>query len=723
MAASTIPRLTIAGREVPARGYGPHSWFRPFGIEAPEIIWCLPVDIAEEVLDLQETEITMAVAGQVTPKTIKRVKVVKESRSDDPLKRYVVLSDARWYWPRIYVKCDYNLRIQSGETELLKVDGSPLEVDPVNYRTTYASSSLKGGKTPWTADEILDDVFQHFLKVTTKRLSRSLGGYAPNDVHLDGPGNVSLAHALAEAGGLDVRINDDGDPELVDAFLGSEKETIEKFIPYSLLRRGVMRWISMSNVAPKSVSNGFDAELEVRADGWLRAPGTGLVDVGSYPTLDMVIQVTDKQLATTDPVSGKSYQAVCGSYLPADQWFDAVAGDAVVPAPAPIPPQVSWSRAYECIDFFRGFMEFWYVTGQTGGLEASAAWSGRFRSMKENFLKTWRLNPAFSSLCVPGTIRPVRAQLLDAANQTRQPSPVYQDYCRRPSVRGVRDEKNFGWNIHAIPGTPLTQKVGATKAYDDPDFPAQVVKLENCLQAPVSVGLADPVAGIFRFGFKKDVFDHSAELVPALVQQLPTNDLDQVNRGAGLAYWEQSQIVTTHRVILVFTAVPAAAPLYFVDASFEEAIARLGVTTTTTPKGPVFQTRTGPALQTARIAYSDKYRAATQAIFAPGDATTARALLHAFQPVNFSILKDYTISVGATLYAAMLDHYEGEQDIAFSPDAMPIGSLKHVTHTFHEDGSVFTTFVAKHSIPPVQPIHVLERGARAAIFRSPSNYQ
>lgn len=717
-----LAKLTIAGFDVPGGQYGDHEFRRPLGVNAPEMIWCLPNYIADAVLALQWTEVTITPQnGQ--PKTFKKVKVVREMQSDHPLRRYVILSDIRFDFPRTYVKENYNLRTAMGQTELLNVQGVPIEIDPIRYLITYATSSLRNGTTPWTADQIVADVLTRKLGVNFSVLYRSLGGYEPNDVQLDGPGNIALAQAMAAMGGLDMRVNDDGDVELVDAMLGAEKSLIETCIPYALRFMGMMRWVSLANVAPESVMVGFDADMEVRADGYLQYPGSQITASGvAWPTLDNVIQVTDRQLATTDPTSGKAYNAVAGSYLPVDQWFAAVAADTLVPAP-PVPAGVSWSRLYALRDYMRGLMEFWYVTGNTGGLEPSQAWSNRYRSYREHLLKTWRLNPAFARLCLPGSIRAVRARLLDPANQTRQPTPVYMDYCRKPSIRGVRDVKDFGWNNHCIPGTPTGQQVGPSKIYSDPAFPDQVLEISTCTQAPVEVRCADNVAGIFRLGFKKDVHDHTIEIVPGLVQQLPTNNLDQVNRGAGIAYWENASLCGTQRIILVFTAVPAAAPLYFVTVSPQDALSRLQVSSSVTPKGPTFQTRVGPALQTARIAWEDNNRNATQAVFASTDRNNAQNILQAFQPLNLDILKDYARSVAAVLYAAMLDHYEGDAQVGFVPSAMPIGSLVNVTHVVTGRGRVYTKFECKRPVPPIQPVHYMERGARAVIFRSPGSYQ
>jgi hypothetical protein len=715
-------RLTIAGMEVPGGQYGDHEFRRPLGVNAPEMIWCLPDYIANKVLALQWTEVTILAQDASEPQVFKKVKVVRETQSDHPHRRYVILSDARFDLPRTYIKENYNLRTAMGQTELLDVAGAPTEIDPVRFLITYATSSLRGGLAPWTADQILDDILTRRLGVKFTRLHRSLGGYEPNDVQIDAPGNIALAQAMAAMGGLDVRVNNEGDFELVDAMLGAERDIITRCIPYSLRHMGMMRWVSLANVAPIDVQVGFDADMEVRADGYLPSPNEQVTRSGvSWPLLDNVVQVTDKQLATTDAATGKTYEAVQGSYLPIDQWFTAVAADTRVPAP-PVPTQVRWSREYALRDYMRGLMEFWFVTGNTGGLEPSQAWANRYRAFREHMLKTWRLDPAFARLCLPGSIRAVRARLLDAANQTRQPTPCYMDYCRRPSIRGVRDNKTFGWNNHCIPGVPMTQAVGAAKLYTDPAFPDEVLAISTCTQAPVEVRCADNVAGIFRLGFKKDVHDHTTEIVPALVQRLPTNNLNEVNRGAGLAYWEDASLCGTQRIILVFTAVPAAAPLYYVTVTPEEALSRLGVKTMLTPKGPRFQTRVGPALQSARIAYEDSSRNATQAVFQSTDRANAQMILQLFQPLNMSILKDYSQSVAAVLYAAMLDHFEGEATVGYTPSAMPIGSLVNVTHVVTSRGRVYTRFECKRPVPPVQPIHFMERGARAVIFRSPGSW-
>lgn len=723
-----VCKLTIAGKEVIAGKYGEHSWPRPLGVNAPEVVWCLPAKVAEEVLKHTEVEITIQRPGQPTPDVYKRVVVVKEEKSDHPSKRYVKLSDTRWYLTKKHVKALYNIRIATGATQVLDIDGTQVQdgAFSVNDVILFADSSLKSG-TPWTADQILEDVKVRILtpyNISLKKLARSLGGFTPPDVSLDGPGNIALAHAMSHVGGLDIRVDNDGNFELVDAMMGAERDMITSQIPYSLLSSrtgGVMRWVDMSHVAPVLMQQGFDAELEVRADGWLRAPGVSVSDPGKWPTLDNVIPVTDKTLWVTE--NGKSVQAQNGMLVEVDAWAAGIAADTAIPAPAPIPPQVTWSRSFMCEDYFAQQMEHWYVTGETGGLEATPAWINRYRAFKEHFLKTWRLNHKFSRLCLPGSIKAVRSQLLDPATQLRSPSSWFQDWVRKPSTRGVRDDKNFGWNCHNIPGTPSAQVVGPTKAYSDGAFPVDVVQLGQCKQAPVIVTCRDPVVGVFSLGFRKDIHDHTAELAPALASQLPSNDLNTVNRDAAIPYWELTQLVKTHRVITVFTAVPAAAPLYFVDVTPQEALARLGNRATMNPKGPAMQARTGPALQTARFAYSDGLRTQIQGIFDPTSADAARVLLQNLIPVNLAILKDYAVSVAAALYATMLDHFEGDQTIDYRPKAMPIGSLQNVTHTVSEQGHVYTTFNARFAIPAVQPIHFMERGARNVILRNPSSYQ
>lgn len=712
-----FPIATIAGEFLVGGQYGDHSWVDTLGVSAPEVVWCLPIKLAEKVLALKETEITFQPpGGQKT--TWKRVVVVKEEATDHPLRRYVKLSDVRWYLPRVNVKRDFNVRSRTGATRILNIPGVPIEtLKPLDV-TTYAPYSIKDGRTPYSADEILAWI-EAYLKthctaptpISFRTAGRSRGQYTPNDIVLDGPGNVALGHAMGLAGGLDMHVTKDGVIELVDAFMGAERKTIEQFCTYALKGRGgPLRLVDMGHVAPRVVNGLYQRECEVRGDAWEKAPSEAALtdaEIGNLPVFRNAIKVTDVSL----PYLGETY--VAGTYLAdADKWFSAVAAKGDGPQGVVTP----FSRQTFMDNYLGGGRLYnLFAIDISGAQGPNQLWMSRIGAAYEDFRLTYALNPTFANLCVPGTIKAVRAAMLDPVQGTRQPSPVYVEFCRRPTTQGLQNDKFQGWNGQNI--APINpEPIAITKTYTE-TFLTNPFALSSATQAPFNATLIDDVVGIFHLIPRKDPWGNVADIIHSLVFDCPRVDLRDVSNGAN-AFWEMAKLVYTHRMALIFTATPGAAPLHRYPVTAAAALQKLGVSSdAVNANGPDFDIRIGPGVSTARIAWDDGNRINLLKLF--NDTNQAESIGQSLTPVNNLELADYAVSAAAVLMASLLNRYEGHASIAFSPSISVLGSLRAVTHTITAKGSFYTTIDCHSVTPPVNPIHLLDASSRQILLRSP----
>jgi hypothetical protein len=762
----TLGTVTIATgpngtnhKAVAGRWFGAHPWTTQLGVAAPEVVWLLEPSLAEAVLQLNETEIRFQPANG-PPQTYKRIKVVRETPTGDPTRRAVVLSDVRWYFPRITVKRTYNETVQSGDLRLQAIAGIPVQNQPITPVQVYASYSLKGADSggsqnarPWAPSEIVADVLAYLMQRTgaptnarsftdVSRLGK-LSDFPPADVKLWGPGDAMLSEVLALMGGVDVRVEPDGSVTILDAQLGLEKDMLERNVPYAISGKGALTWIDMGKVAPFAVDVYYWREVEIRADGWEQAPTFDpslnttslqvIEDPGDLPILENVIQVSDLQLTCFDIYSGALFTAIQGMYVPVDSWtYGVFLKQDYASPPGP------FTRLWMIQHYFGAQWENAYVTGTFSGVDQpSAVWAGRSGSARTHFRRTYRLNPRFAHRCVPGSIRPVRAGLLDPINGVRSPSPVFMPYCRRPTTRGLQKDVHLGWNFNAGMTANATQNVGTAPAYLDPAWPDQLVPLASLTAAPATLGVLDSTNGVFRIDLKKDPFDQAAELVPSQVSQLPLVDANEVSVTGGLATWERAQLTQTHRVVFLFSAIPAGpnneGSLHRYTVPAVVALARLfrGIPgegqDAVSAKGPLFDLRVDRSLVTARIAWDDELNNVLLACFTDpvgqttqggtdGNVLLSSAIAQTLTPVNDDQLRDYAISRAAILFAALLDHYEGTATVDVNFRLVPQGSVGRVDHVVDEEGVMTTTVFAAPVRPTISADFRLSQGTRTAIL-------
>jgi hypothetical protein len=748
------PSLTIGGIVVKGGEYGPFSWVQSLGLEAPRVAWALPVDDATRLLAGPREVSIQLTAPDGTQKTIARVYVVGEDRSPDALVRTVILTDVRFYLPFGWVRASYNVTVPSGTGRQPALDQVPVTTLPIVANVLYQPTSLKGsddGTTgrPYTAAEIALDVLgkactgHSFPPISFRNLSSPRpNNFVPNDVFVDASGETAVAQVLGALGGLDVRVADDGALELVDAFLGAEKKTVDPIVAaYSLERQGVLRWISMSNVAPTAGKVLLTRRCEVRADSLEVAPAsryTGICDNTIWgrtndPVLINVARVTDLSLVVPGSVPGLGQQDgsafVQGTYLPMDYLIDSIAFLNDQPALAPpLSRQNILAGAGGPVSssgILSGRLWFQYITDAAlfAGAGPNVNWSARLREIENSFRRVYKLNPVFARLCRRGSIKAERAALLDPATQTRQPATAFLDYVERPKNRGVAANDHFGYNTNAVPPTSPNQQdytpAGGIKNYADPGpYNTRPFPLTAAFAAPFEVTVTDPLTGVFRLSeARQDTsrLHHAQELLPGLVWLPP--DIELLQGNASIAFWEQARQLLTHRLAIVFSAVPAgqdnARALHAYDVSVADALARLGAPSNAVqPRAPVRELRVREGVTEARIAWDDNLREQILGCFAQTGTLDPSKLV----PVNDLQLKDFAVAVFANYLAAVLDHYEGSMTVGFQPGVMPSGSLLQVAHELTADGRIYTTLRCRGVVPVAPPENMMLQSSRNILF-------
>lgn len=751
-----VPKLQIGTITLLGGEYGGKSWPQTLGIEAPRVVWSLPVQDASALLaGPREVTIRMTASDGAT-KLISRVYVVGEDHSTDKLVRGVILSDVRFYLPFGWVRASYNVTIKSGTGRQTVTDGvvNP-NLLPKVANVIFAPYSLKGSDdgvsgVPWNAFEIAKDILERattghdFPDIKIRNLARQRTSFIPNNVSVDSSGEAAIGQTLGALGGLDIRVADDGAIEIVNAYLGAERETVDPIVSsYSLERKGVLRFVSMANVAPKSAKVLYTRRVEVRADSWEAQPGpdgnlsTSGDDVtwgtDNTPTMINVAPVTDPFL----PFPSAQNPSVQGTLLPMSQLCKAIAAlNDQTGAVNGISPSTKLSRQYllgsgapgstvpngVASPLLSELFELNFVDDRGTGVGPAVYWAQRCRAIRSYFRQVYKLNPVFSRQCIPGSIKAERAGLLDAATATRQPSTLYMDFIQRPAGPGFSKSDKFGWNVNSIPGSPNSQVFpNGIKLYPDGPYNRNPFPLSTATVAPFEVTVVDPTTGVFKFSpVVNPELRHEAKTLPGLVWALPSVSPDKIVREAALAYWEQGKMLLTHRIAMVFSAVPGGpnnvSALHVYKVSVEEALSRLGAPSdAVTPRAPIRELRVRNGVAEARIPWDDDLRQVLLGCFSASD--TLSPLDPRLIPVNDESLRDFAVSVFSVYMASVLDHYEGVMQIGFSPRIMPIGSLRQVSHSFDIEGRIYTTLRADGVVPVAAPENMISQSSRNVLFQ------
>jgi len=746
---ATVASLKVGNVVCYTDGFGPKTWTQTLGVQAPSITWLFSVQDAAKILaGPRETSITMTDASGKT-KTIQRVYVVGEEATNDALIRGVIFTDVRFYLPFGQVRSNSNLKAQSGTFRQLQNDLQPQAAQPPTIQNwTFVPSSLKKEQTPWNAFEIAQDVLQQactghdFPPITLRFLANQRTSFIPNDVFVDAMGHMAIAQALGALGGLDIRVADDGAIELVNAFLGAEKSTVDPIVSaYSLEWKGLLRWISMANRAPTAGLVRLTRRVEVRADSWEGPPGpTGNAStVGddvtwgtdNTPTMINVIPVTDQSI----PYPSKTDPSVQNTLVPTSAFLQAIASLNDAP---PGTPQ-AWTPISRKLllqgpggvrsasPLLSEMLEGTYVSDHGTGVGANASWALRCQALRNYFRTLYKLNPIFARQCLPGSIKAERVGLLDAATGTYQTATVYADHVQRPRGPGFSTDDAFGWIVNSVPpNNPNTQVFpSGQKTYAENPGPYNVspFPISQATVAPFQTQVYDATNGVFYFsGMAQDMtkVKHAADVHMGLVWNLPSNAIGELYHGTTFAFWSQAQKLLTHRVALIFSAIPAGPngpkALHPFKVTVAQALDRLGApANAVTPRAPTKEFHPMPASALARFAWDDTQRSDLLSCFQTtgplkGDPTR-------LVPVNQTELADFAVSVFACYMNTMLDHYEGDMTIGFSPTVMPVGSLQQVQHTFTADGC-FTTLRARGVVPPPTVEGLMSQASRNLLFRN-----
>ena len=685
------------------------DWQLRTGLAAPIQGWAVPNHIADKVV---KQYLGKEIELKLHKVTVKRVIVLGTGPAGDPQLTMLFFTDVRWYWTRLWLVRDANVRRMSGTVQL--VGEVPDAVKTPAPEVTYAPWSLAAKNTPFVWQPFVENVLGYAAKsiasagraeiawtIDTTILNQN-ATRTVEEVRIDDWLPTGLARAIGAMPGRTVYVDLDGMVHVSDGTLGAEFPTCKALKPdEALAEHGSLVLCNMAASRSKTYRIRFTPEYEVKA--WFDNQGTR--DRGD-PWFENVLRIPDKKLSVGVGAGARNLGQ--GSLLIHDDAYKAWG------KPTDAGPNVPPLTEDIVRKHFTGpWLEANYVLRSVP--DPNPLWAARVRETKGTFRTLLRLNPVFWSHVL--SAKPERAAVVDVANGQRAPSPVFAGFALKPRVRWFA--ANVTKTAHSVQG------YGAKNSTTD----ARDLKLSDKgnQPSPARLRLVDPQQGVFFIEWTLPPDGLYESIYPSEFEDVP--DLDPKASAQASAFTiETRKLVKRFRLATIISCIPASPNsdkrLYEVEVTLADALSTLGV------KGSGKLDALAPdkvlrsLYATARLGWQDDQntRDLVFKVFSddPGgsvDAGKPNLTPATLKPVNLDDeLVPMAKALAAQEVAGQLDHYEGTMAVPQVPDLRPIGSIQVVAHRVTADQAL-TIVRAAGTPPPIDVLALLPQSARRTILR------
>lgn len=661
--------------------------------------------------------------------TFRGVYVLHRVASPIPWHAAVLISDRRWLWSYATYRRHMNVRRKVGTLRLT----SPNQLDATNLepRLAYATWSLHGGNTPWTASTLLDDLAAAIAdweraemgaSVAVTRAAASDAAQSPiQDLELDGQLDESIERALSYLPGMDVTVDADGGVRFFQrADFGAENDEVEQARQGGQTQSGGhIEPVTYAGKRPRKVRVWFSVEAEMRLDFSETEDDGATTDV----TDDQVVRAQNVLPVPDASLSVGGQTVYTGTWITMQQAFTAW-GAAPGLGGVLTFPRVRRAGV--------PFNNLWNVCQMTGAEVPDQDWVGRIGAVMTHFRRTYRITKHWMDRF--SEIRAYRVATINTETGTRGDASVWSDYAYLPTQRSMRAEANNSQDICYVMNVAI--------------YPSGGLLTDESKASPATVTILDSDQGVFTVSYNADPTRLYEQALPSQVEIEGTNTqpgtlvaagsagpspyLRRSTRGFGwnlLGRFQQPATLTSnHKIIVILTVVPASPNskrgLCFVDVYPGEVPSFPGQGNC---NGPMQEVRVGPGLEVARIAWLDAAKARILALFSEqqGDPLKDDAEYPlADLVVNYSgdaaggaSLRGIAIAEAARIYHAQRDRQLGSATFGFRAAARLAGAMTAVHHDVGSDGTVLTRIDLPGRIEPLSVLRYLSASARRIILR------
>jgi len=639
---------------------------------------------------------------------VERLTILGSGPADHPDYALVTVADRRWHLPRGHFRRSYNVRRRTGNRR--RLPGSPLAIAPIADDVAYAPWSLKDETTPWTGEEVLEDVLNAIAGPGGWRRRGQAGTSLPDveNLELDDPYDVALGRVLAEFGlALSVYVAwdgtyvlydrlDRGEFELAGAPDGSQGGTRTRDQRGGIgppMEDGPLWAVQDRRLErPELVSVYFSRAVELRLDYQEKADGS--LDLGGGtqgvrgqlgpPRIENVVDLPED--ATID-----GRDLVVGTFVEHPAYLEYLRS---------LTPQ-GFPLNYKILR--DGYASPRFMAFAATGVD-ERLWATRGITLHRTYRTLFRLRRDW--LDRVRNLRAYRVAILDPETGGRAPASIYADWAyvglwafgRAEDDSAPTEASDVLKNVYANPDEPLGGNVVGTP-------------IEDLRGAPAEVAVVDEDQGILSLAFRDDfrqttyAIYHSAFEAESIPNDSGEDDTSP--------FVEYARLTPEHEVSIVLT-VQMGAPndlrqFHRIDVKPDEVELPGGVPVGEAA-GPPMAVRISPTVVVARHAWDDARAPQVYDSFSEeANVDLADAL---GDPINAQEVEAWAMAAAKRVYMSYADHVEGGLHTLFRAGLELKGTAGGLGLELDRRLGAMTTLDLPAEPPPVSSEALLPDGIR-----------
>ncbi|MCB0383799.1 MAG: hypothetical protein KDD43_00295 [Bdellovibrionales bacterium] len=633
---------------------------------------------------------------------VRNLYLLETKSADDPWWVNVFIGDQRHLWDGRLFSRDYNIHRKTNDIKVVEFGGGTSErKTAANFKRfnneRYVPWSLKqkdkflplstlnlvatsGEGEPWTAMGVVRNILEQELELKPGKSGPGKyrfekkefdNGYPPENLSWEMESVQGALESVLGQAYANIYQHPDGEIVIYDVRDRSGINMIlQEFQPMEGTGFPVQQ--DLSRIRPGKSRSLFRVEREVKWVYKEEADGQTVPDNLTVFSLYNVIPVPD-EIRIKVP-GGKRDVFQKGELVPIEDYIEII--DLLDG------PGKSRGRTLDLSairnNWFTNRLELIF-TQKLSDFEADPLWVRRIAAIKMHYRQTFMIAPHWMKRI--RSWKPERAAVINPQTGTRQPAPVYTNYCEIPSFRMISHKKH-------IPRTKQKAAYNVT-GYSD--------NIDDAVPSHFTIQILDQELGLFRIDFAQDDQNLVKSIVPSEVDNIP--NLTVGSSPADLL-WNGAKLKDTHNFATILSVV-------FAEPNDEE---RHYVVKKDIPTGNPKKTHDIKVFRdSARFKWTDK----TKATFTQGKIKFTGDEL-----ANGDVIKAIADAEVSRLQAAWEDLTVGVfSQPNWKTKWTPSGSMKSVTIRFSARRGLETVFNMSEKPPSFDIFGRLPQSVRTYLYK------
>jgi len=689
--------------------------------------------------------VTLKIVVRGVEHAFEKLTVLHQVPGPSPHIAAVEVADRRYVWQYGHITGRFNMRRKVG---ILRALDPTRELQQALPKFQYEKVSLfnENEGTPWTADELLNEMILRLLKVEeendngrlgaasvffTSQVGDQISNLPIEDVEIDERADQALARVLNYMPAVGLLVDERGNINIFAKADGTERFLVERAEP-EIVGEGHTKFISNAVTRPRAVRVHFTYEIETRFDFKEISNSTATTVVLDEETkelnrsLDNVLPIPDFSLRVQDEFEHQ------GTWLEFNQALRAWG----------TPPGIGGDFLTD-LTIRRSLVPYMDLSPGlllAGEVDPDNDWASRWNAVQAHYRRTFRIPQRWMDRIL--SIRPYRVATVDTTTGARAHAAIYMDYAVVPSAR-------------AFYGSGAADRSKSCLVVNVDTYPANDVIAAQTRAAPYLVNLIDPDQGVFTIDWVQDPGKTLTYALPGTVDNFPCGSIVFAHaQGRSVAFnltrgssGTVPELSASHKMATILTLIPSypndKRQLYAIEVTPEDV---RGIVPPAVgnfiqnARGPIMDIRIPASVETARVRWSDNPadRLKIEQLFGLNlpDGAERPEVSHLIvntkhlpnRPLNissddeFNELAHIAAAAAAEVYTRFTDRVVGEMagDINQDRGAIlrPTGSIREIIYEVAPDGQS----TVQLSLPGEPPFtfslfNFLDDGTRKLVLR------